>query len=214
MRTNDRLVKSATRLISNIGPAVPNRSVTFDTVPTTMSGGARLNEPPEVTIGAPGRMVPKRCALSINRTIGTLDGPRPSRIPVSRTGNAPFDGTVSVGVNEGTLTVTFTVVSGMVVVPGVNPGMFDVTSGFGIVVVVVVVLDVDADASGSLIGEVASGLLMTFTDNAYSGSVINITIERRGNTLVILPTRPAAFITGMPTFTPLSLPWFISTLCE
>ena len=83
-------MRSATRLISKIGPAVPSRSETFETVPTTMSGGARLNEPPEVTIGAPGRIVPKRCALSINRTIGTRDGPRPSRIPVSRTGNSPL----------------------------------------------------------------------------------------------------------------------------
>ena len=105
-------------------------------------------------------------------------------------------------------------VSGIVVVPGVNPGMFEVACGFGIVVVVVVVLDVDADASGSLIGEAASGLLITFTESAYSGSVINITIDRRGNTLVIFPTRPAAFITGMPTLIPLSLPWLISTLCE
>ena len=105
-------------------------------------------------------------------------------------------------------------VSGIVVVPGVNPGIFDVTCGAGIVVVVVVVLDVEADASGSLMGDAASGLLMTFTESAYSGSVINITIDRRGNTLVIFPTSPAAFMTGMPTFIPLSLPWLISTFCE
>jgi len=171
MRTNERFAKSATRLISKIGPDVPSLSVTFETVPTTMSGGARLSEPPEVTIGAPGRIVPKRCALSINRTMGTRDGPRPSRIPVSRIGKAPLFGTVSVGVSDGILTGTLIVVRGNVVVPGVKPGILDVGCGFGIVVVVVVVLDVVADASGSLIGDAASGLLITFTDSAYSGSL-------------------------------------------
>ena len=58
------------------------------------------------------------------------------------------------------------------------------------------------------------GAFTTLIESAKSGSVINITTERSVETLVILPTRPAAFNTGIPTRIPLSLPWLISIVCE
>ena len=73
--------------------------------------------------------------------------------------------------------MTLIVFNGIVVAPGVKPGIFDVACVVGTVVVV----DVDevevAAASGSSItfGD-SLGLLITLTDNAYSGSVISITI--------------------------------------
>ena len=58
MRTNERFAKSATRLISKIGPEVPSLSVTFETVPNNG-------------------------ALPIRET-GILEGRGPSRVPIVR----------------------------------------------------------------------------------------------------------------------------------
>ena len=116
----------------------------------------------------------------MNRTVGWRDGPRPSITPVSRTARSLASGTVIDETPDGT--------AGNVVTEGVNPA---------IVVVVVVVVVVDASvsrlASGStgttgdgtaallfamVVVVVCRGELTTFTDNAKSGSVINITTER------------------------------------
>ena len=119
--------------------------------------------------------------------------------------------------SDGTDTCTFTpgVVEGVTIVPGVKPGMVAL-AGIVVVVLVVVVDDAAVAASGSPTAGVsrACGVLTTFTESAYSGSVTSMTTARLENTFVTLPTSPAAFNTGMPTLMPLSLPWLISTVCE
>ena len=126
MRTKLKLLKSATMSISNNGPAVPSLSFTRDTVPTTMSGGARLSEPPAVTIGDPGCTTPKRWAASTKRTVGTRPAPRPSKIPVSRTETLLPGGIVNEEEIMG--------VRGAAIDPGVKPAMFDVAGTVGTVI--------------------------------------------------------------------------------
>jgi hypothetical protein len=92
----------------------------------------------------------------------------------------------------------------VVVEPGVNPGILFVvatgTVGIGTVVST-------SEASGlPIVDTVVFGAFTTFTDSAYSGSVISMMTARLEKTFVTLPTRPAAFSTGIPTLMPLSLP--------
>ena len=127
--------------------------------------------------------------------------------PVSRTASSLANGIV--------IELTPVGVEGSVVTLGVKPA-----------IVVVVVVDVVVAASGTdvigstgITGEVVAGLtraivvvvtfcgeFTTLTDNAKSGSVINITTERSAKVFVILPIRPAAFKTGIPTRIPLFEP--------
>ena len=88
-----------------------------------------------------------------------------------------------------------------------------------VVVDVVVLVVVVTSSSGRPLGAVGGGTLLgvgrtsptTLTGTWYSGSVISITIAVSGLTFVILPTRPAALTTGMPTLMPSSEPRSIST---
>jgi hypothetical protein len=70
MRTNDKFVNSAAISTSSNGPAEPTLSTTRDTTPINTSGGARLREPPAVTIGTPASIEPNRNELSIDLTVG------------------------------------------------------------------------------------------------------------------------------------------------
>ena len=59
-----------------------------------------------------------------------------------------------------------------------------------------------------------AGQLPTLTAMAYSGSVTSITTDRSSVASVILPTRPAPFVTVIPTRMPLDLPRFNSKVWE
>ena len=146
----------------------------------------------------------------MNRTIGVRDGPRPSNTPVSRTASELPAGMVS----EGTATAAFGAVMTAVgtVEPGVKPGILLVVATGTVVIGTVVVVSIKAASGSATVDAVVFGVFTTFTESAYSGSVINMITARFANTFVILPTKPAALSTGIPTLMPLSLPWLISTL--
>ncbi len=59
-----------------------------------------------------------------------------------------------------------------------------------------------------------AGQLPTLTAMAYSGSVTSITTDRSSVASVILPTKPAPFVTVIPTRMPLDLPRFNSKVWE
>jgi fluoride ion exporter CrcB/FEX len=137
-----------------------------------MSGGAKLSEPPADTIGEPNWISPKRCSVSINRTIGVRDGPRPSSTPVSRTAKELPAGMVSEGAATVALGAVITAVGN--VEPGVNPGILLVVATGTVVIGTVVVTSVDAASGSAIVVAGALGVLTTFTESAYSGSVINM----------------------------------------